>query len=227
MSTALAGAIVILLGCVALIAWIASQRTARVRAITEDLDEAVRMQQQSSWHAADASLDRAAVRLGDHGPAYLQQPYLEARSDSKLAARLDAIADVALHSTAGVENFAQSAREYRQILSNAGIDVDASSPDAAAHAILNSHIRDRLELSLYEWSFVASEQVRDQLWTILCKTDRDPDGLRNQIRKRLSGMIQKHWKKRSCYFPRSGNRRHSAWRYAIRWKGSRSSLYPF
>jgi serine/threonine-protein kinase len=169
---------------IAAASWLVSQSSARNRGVSDELNRAYALQHQGQWKEADTALDRASVRLGDHGPLALRVRLSEVRADSQLAARLNSIADDAAYSTSGVLNLQLSAREYQDAFEKAGMFAGSSSPSATAARMLASNISGRLIDSLYDWSFVADENKRKWLWKIICETDHDATGWRDRIRDR-------------------------------------------
>ncbi len=73
LATAIASGMLAIFIIVAVATWLMSQSASRTRSVTDELNEAARLQHDGSWQEADAAIERATVRLADHGPDGLRQ----------------------------------------------------------------------------------------------------------------------------------------------------------
>jgi tetratricopeptide (TPR) repeat protein len=181
-STAIGSGLLAIVIFVAAGVWFASQSSSRTRVVTDELNEAARLQHAGKWTEADAALGRAMDRLGNHGPRQLQQRAAEIRADGQLAVRLDAIANSEVYSVNGVQNFQSSVAAYQNEFARSGIFTSNDTAESAAARITASNISGRLIESLYDWSEVASGGERPRLWQIICLADHDAGGKRDRMR---------------------------------------------
>ncbi len=167
----------LLVGTVCLV-W---QHEATVKVVQVQLRDVIRFQEQSSWKEADAALDRASLRLGESGPAQLRRQIDQARRDSALAARLDAICLNHAGSTGGVLNIDLTDQNYQAAFADFGIGAPADDPAAVAQRVLASTIHNALVAALYDWTLGPTDKAK-WLWQVICRADGDPTGWRDRVR---------------------------------------------
>jgi tetratricopeptide (TPR) repeat protein len=181
-ATAAGSALLAVVIFVAAATWWKAQTASRTRNVADDLAQAARLQHQGFWKEADAALDRATLRLGDHGPASLRESLAKVRRESDLDHRLDAIAAEEPDSTDGFLNLHKSSQDYQEAFGNAGILPASESVESAAAKISESNISGRLIDAMYDWTFVTEPKLRPRLWQVVCRADTDPTGWREKLR---------------------------------------------
>jgi serine/threonine-protein kinase len=175
-ATAMATAAVLALVLATVGTWIVSQRSADRRALNGDLAEVVGLQRKSAWREAGLALDRASLRLGEHGPEDLRRRFDAARRDSDLVARLDAI-----RSASEIIKFKRTDLDYGDALRTAQLGAPGDSPDAVAARIRDSNVKSALIDGLDDWSSF-SPKTRPWLLEVLRLADHDPSGWRDRVR---------------------------------------------
>jgi len=184
-ATALCGTTLVALLLLSAAVWWFSQRDATLRAVNDDLNNAIRFQQQSNWASADAALDRATFLLGNRGSADLRQRLDGARRDSTLVARLNEIHFATCRGATGDGDFNQTDKDYEAAFKEAGIGTDADPPATIADRINQSVVHDALLDALDDWALCLNNQRC--VWIIhvarLADPDRnDPTSWRTQFR---------------------------------------------
>jgi serine/threonine-protein kinase len=169
--------------------WLIGQRTQTVRAVTADLREVARLQQQSALPEARAILERAQLRLGDAGPAELRPLLDRARRDQQLLERLEAIRMTRSTYVEGRDNHladvrfnnAQADREYQKAFRGAALGEPPDDPDGAAGRIKASAVRVPLVAALDDWAVCAPDGARRD-WILRVARRADPDAWRDRAR---------------------------------------------
>jgi serine/threonine-protein kinase len=182
-ATALAAAALLAISLIGGSLWLVSQRAANNKAVAQDLQEAVQQQKLSNWALAESAMDRAALRLGDHGPGELHQILDQARRDATLVARLDHIHFAYQASVGGSVDYAHADRDYADAFREAGLGTDQEDPQAVAARVKNSNIQTALIGALDHWSCAVPSAAR-QKWIsdVVRQADRDPTGFRDRVR---------------------------------------------
>ena len=160
------------------------EREATLRAVRDDLREAVRHQRRSSWTESGSALQRAKIRLGKRGNAEVLALLDLAERDQRTAMALEAaryknavglrVRDVDLEA------------EYEAAFRGSVLGEIGGEPGPAAARIRTSHIRQALVDGLDEWaSFAASRPDAGRLSWLLAvarEADPDPTGWRDRFR---------------------------------------------
>ena len=182
-AVATASASGLLMAAVAIVAiiWFVSQRSTNNRLIEEQLRDAIRFQQQSMWKEADAAIERASARLGEHGPTGLHRQLEQARRDSELAAHLDTICLDQAGCVDGFMDFRLTYQKYQNAFRDSALGEVTDPPDQVALRIRNSSIRNALVAAVYDWMLCADPQTRQWLWEIARRVDHDPTGWRDRV----------------------------------------------
>lgn len=161
--------------------WQASESSARARAAEEDLREAIRLHGEMSWDEATAAIERAAFRLGDGGPAELRHRLLVARSDSKLAASLDAASLHRLDSASPFHDHAAADAMYLDLFRSSDVIPSTDEPsEVVASRIAASHIRGALLDAIDVWAATTPDAHRRQVLRDIAERV-DPSPLRRQL----------------------------------------------
>jgi serine/threonine-protein kinase len=169
--------------------WLIGQRTQTVRAVTADLREVARLQQQSALPEARVILERAQLRLGDGGRAQLRPLLDRARRDQQLLERLEAIRMTRSTYVEGRDNHladvrfnnAQADREYQKAFRGAALGGPPDDQDGAARRVKGSAVRVPLVAALDDWAVCAPDAVRRD-WVLRVARGADPDAWRDRAR---------------------------------------------
>jgi serine/threonine-protein kinase len=146
------------------------------RAADEDLREAVHLQQQSQWAAADRVIDRAALRVRAVGSSDLRRRLDQARRDSNLVARLDVI-----RSAGETIKYQRADSDYGEAFRTAQFGGPRDPPEAVATRVRDSNVRSALIDALDDWTSF-SEKYRPWLVAVARSADHDPTGWRDRVR---------------------------------------------
>ncbi len=184
-TTGITAAALILLVLVGSSSWWFSQRASKIRSVDESLRYAVLMQQQANWPAAESALERAAITLGNGGPAELRHRFDLARRDSDLAARLEAIRMGKCQSATGDGNYDKTDTDYAAAFKDAGFGTDADPAAVVADRINHSMIRLRVLDALDDWRICLANARALWLIDVAAGVDpkaKDPNSWRAQLR---------------------------------------------
>jgi eukaryotic-like serine/threonine-protein kinase len=182
-ATTIAVSALVTIGLIGGALWIISQRAANAKAVDQDLQEVARLQRQSAWTAADAALDRATLRLGNHGPAELYQRLTQARHDSQLAAQLDELRLNNDESIGGVVQIWKAHIKYATIFREAGLGTYDEKPALVAARLRSSNIHETLVAALDDWvQWDNDPKQQNWLLDVAREADNDPTGWRQSIR---------------------------------------------
>ena len=163
--------------------WLITEQAAIVRAVEDDLDEAVNSQKLSSWGDAKGAIQRAKVRLGDRGPARLRRRLDQADRDQALVEQLDKLRVDRTIRVDGIRGYWE--RQYEKAFREAGLGDVHDDPTVVARRIRASNIRQELVGALDVWALSAG--LRDQgrvawLLDVARSADPGPSGLRDSLR---------------------------------------------
>jgi serine/threonine-protein kinase len=146
-----------------------NERTATERAAAADLREMVLDLNQCSWPEARAALERAKVRLGDHGSVALRHLLEQGARDLDLADRLDRARTTVLQPRPDRDT-------YEAWFRWAGLGQVGDDPEAVAARIRASNITRALVAALdYECAIAVDRQVLRWTLSVARRADRDPD----------------------------------------------------
>jgi len=180
-----AAALAITLGASGL--WLVSQRASVAQAVGNDLREAVWLQRQSSWGTAEAALDRARARLGDHWLPALRDRLNQGDQDEALAAQLDTIGLGRVvvegsHHTSPLTN-AQADVAYGAALRDAGMGDFGNDPSVVAARVTASNACAAIVVALDDCAVCTTDpRRREWLLAVARKADPDPTGWRDRAR---------------------------------------------
>ena len=180
----LVGSIAVALALVIVGIRLSWQRAENIRAISDDLREAEQLQQQSAYLSTDAAIERIKVRLGDDGPAELQQRLnrlVDLSNGRKLVARLDTIRMERTAIFAGQTQRTQSNWDYSDVLVKARLGSVHEDPGTVAARVRASPVRQAVIAALDDWAVCAPDQTR-RAWVLEVAREADPDPWRDRVR---------------------------------------------
>jgi serine/threonine-protein kinase len=166
----------------------ADEREAKVKLDTADREARKDLRnnmiaelKKAHWSEARTALERAKVRVDDHGSPEVRRLLHQGARDLDLAARLEKIC----LSQGPVSRLAptRAAEEYEQTFREAGLGQVSDDPELVASRIRASNIRNTLIGALDNWSLV-DRPHRAWVLTVARKADPDPDpsGWRDRAR---------------------------------------------
>ncbi|MDX2132957.1 MAG: serine/threonine-protein kinase [Planctomycetota bacterium] len=168
--------------------WALSARAARIAEVEADLSATVQHQRRGEWDEARSSLDRAAIRIGSHGPSDLQDRINRSQSELMLVDRLDAVRLLRAGSEDGTLNDRRATGEYAHAFQSSGLGTISDEPDSVAARIVGSEIAPVLIGALDDWR-LASSDPRERSWlgAVVGLADRavDPHGWRCSAREAM------------------------------------------
>jgi serine/threonine-protein kinase len=149
------------------------QEERETRAVEAALEQSSGLGRRGRWPDALAVLDGALSLLSSSAPANLRERLMQARSDAKMADKLE---EVRLRlSTDPTKTRATAAALYSEAFRNYyGIDLLILDPEAAAARVGNSAIHETLLAYLHDWHYWALDADRAKLRAVLDWADDDP-----------------------------------------------------
>lgn len=183
-----AGSTLFALGVAGATLWWMSDRATTERDVSNLLREVTDLHHSSRWADANLTLDRAALRLGRHGPAALRAHLDSARRDADFVHRVEAIR-MARATTSGAYQFTFTEADvaYAGLFREAGLGGPGDGPDAVAARLAASDIRAALVDALYDWMGCGRQEGRDQwLLAVAQRASPDPTGWRDRALDRAT-----------------------------------------
>ncbi len=159
--------------------WWERQETERRQAVAAALDRVGRLQEQARWAEARAVMGQARDRLGESGPAALQDRLERARTNLDLVAALDAIRLRRATLVAGKVDWAGAARAYEAAFAQAGLGRAGDDPEEVARRVRASDVRGALVAALDDWAASAPDR---RAWVLGVARRADPDEWRDRLR---------------------------------------------
>jgi serine/threonine-protein kinase len=169
--------------------WLIGRRTLLVQAVEAELREAERLEQQSAFPEAAAALDRAGIRLGQDGPAWLYPVLEAARRDHQLLIRLEAIRltratldqERQYHAALLRLNRARADQDCAEAFRDRGLGEPPNDAEGAAARVRSSKATALLVAALDDWAVCATDPAQ-QDWVLEVARRADPDPWRDRVR---------------------------------------------
>jgi serine/threonine-protein kinase len=160
------------------------EQAAKEQQVERDLHEVITLQQLADWPAANASLEKAKVRLGNGGPPALlnQIERLEGvRRDHELISRLEAIRLDRATVVEGPFTNDQADKNYEATFRDNGIGQITEDTSVIAKRVANSPSRAAILAAVDDWA-ICSSDPKLQGWLMDVARQADPDIWRDQVR---------------------------------------------
>jgi serine/threonine-protein kinase len=161
--------------------WLDRQQTERRRGVEGALATVHRLQGQAKWAEAQAVLNQAQDRLGDHGPADLRRVLDQSRLDLDVVARLDAVALARATIVEGKLEDAGADQGYAAVFAEAGLGVPGEDVEAVAERVRTSAVAGMLLGALDDWAACTQDEAR-RGWLLAVARRADPDPWRDRAR---------------------------------------------
>jgi len=131
--------------------WMLLNRAALTESVQDDFREVVEAERKLAWGTARTALERAKARLGDGGPAKLQQRVGELERELTFVEKLDQIRESRQRSDLVDAVDAQIAADYEHAFRDAGLLQPVEAPATVAARIQSSVIAETILVGLDDW----------------------------------------------------------------------------
>jgi tetratricopeptide (TPR) repeat protein len=159
----------------------ARRETELRQGVETDFQTVTTLRDQARWATARQVLARTRERLGEAGPADLQQRLEQAEADLNLVARLDAIRQKRVTLVEGKLDNRSTDQDYAAALRESGLGQEGEDVEAVAARIRASAIKEQLVAALDDWASATKERSR-RAWLLAVARRADPDEWRDNLR---------------------------------------------
>jgi tetratricopeptide (TPR) repeat protein/DNA-binding beta-propeller fold protein YncE len=146
------------------------------------MTKALELRRQARWGEARVALEQARDRLEhDGGPADLRRQVNDDLAGLTFVGRLEDIRLDRMNIVDELFDYNGARRGYEATFREAGVNVEADAPDAAAARVRASSVSEALVAAVDDWAAVA-ENDRRRAWLLAVARGADPDPWRDRVR---------------------------------------------